>query len=189
MFSMAFMKNIDSQLASWKQNLNLFCHKLSNGSLGMGLWMAVKIWGDSMKATRHLHFQDFIGWWMGLMYLTPSLTLCPLELISVSTIHNFIWRALVPYPNWWAHVCSLYWSLNLICINHQCIVLLSSTFLLTPTSWLLNVLLTSWNVCLYLCNGLTDRKRPIFFTMARLDWVKNLIGLVDMFGKDAKHNE
>jgi sucrose synthase len=37
--------------------------------------------------------------------------------------------------------------------------------------------------------GLIDQKKPILFTMARLDRVKNLTGLVDMFGKNAKLRE
>jgi sucrose synthase len=36
---------------------------------------------------------------------------------------------------------------------------------------------------------LIDQKKPILFTMARLDRVKNLTGLVDMFGKNAKLRE
>ncbi len=39
------------------------------------------------------------------------------------------------------------------------------------------------------CSGLIDQKKPILFTMARLDRVKNLTGLVDMFGKNAKLRE
>jgi sucrose synthase len=37
--------------------------------------------------------------------------------------------------------------------------------------------------------GIIDRKKPILFTMARLDRVKNLTGLVEMYGKNAKLRE
>ena len=37
--------------------------------------------------------------------------------------------------------------------------------------------------------GLIDKKKPILFTMARLDKVKNLTGLVEMYGKSDKLQE
>ncbi|KAG0608275.1 hypothetical protein M758_8G093300 [Ceratodon purpureus] len=37
--------------------------------------------------------------------------------------------------------------------------------------------------------GLIDKKKPILFTMARLDKVKNLTGLVEMYGKSEKLKE
>lgn len=36
---------------------------------------------------------------------------------------------------------------------------------------------------------LKDRSKPIFFTMARLDRVKNLTGLVEWYGKNARLRE
>jgi sucrose synthase len=42
---------------------------------------------------------------------------------------------------------------------------------------------------MFLCSGIIDPKKPILFTMARLDRVKNLTGLVEMYGKNAKLRE
>jgi sucrose synthase len=36
------------------------------------------------------------------------------------------------------------------------------------------------------CSGLIDKSKPILFTMARLDRVKNLTGLVELFAKNEK---
>jgi len=133
-----------------------------------------------MRAMLHSHCQGSAESYLASTSLIRSSTLLHLGLINLSISHT--WRNkddsrsfILPLKN----CCIAKWSMMNTCKYSESIYLRSSLRISRTTQHLI------WN---YLNNSgyLEDKKKPIIFSMARLDTVKNLTGLTEWYGKNKR---
>lgn len=139
----------------------------------------------NMKATRRLHFQDCAESCRASMCLILSSTLQHQGLISLSIFlarrkNTDLCRFNLPLRSFFSvklrtmSICESFMKMLAMFLyfcnmNHFCI-------------------LVTYHCSVFSSNRgyLADRKKPIIFSMARLDVVKNITGLVEWFGKNEK---